>query len=557
MNNLTIKHLFEESVRKNANNNCLSFVNSNPSTYSEVNNKVKELSARFQSLGVKKKDKVAILSENSPEWGITYLAAVSIGAVAVPILNDFSSSEIQTIINHSQSKVLLVSKKMQSKLVDIDKYDELKYVLDINSKSILQDFSKCSENEIIDYEITRRNKSQLKPVDVLEDDLAVIIYTSGTTGTSKGVMLSHKNIASNVITSYKVQEIKPSDRFLSILPLPHTYECTVGFLLPIAYGAAIYYISGPPTATVLIPALKKIRPTIMLSVPLIIEKIYNNKIAPKFRKGFVSKLYKIPPLRKMFNRIAGKKLMETFGGKIHFFGIGGALLDYTVEKFLFEAKFPYAIGYGLTETAPLIAGVNPNHTKFRSTGTAAPNVQLKIVNPNPETGEGEILAKGDNIMKGYYKNKKATKEVFTDDGWFKTGDLGVFDKDGFLYIKGRLKNMIVGPSGENIYPEEIESVINRHSLVSESIVYELKGKLVAKVHLNYEELEKRFSIFKSNMQDLHSDIEEHVNQILDDIKYNVNKEVNKFSRLALVMEHPTPFEKTPTQKIKKYLYISH
>ena len=290
----------------------------------------------------------------------------------------------------------------------------------------------------------------------------------------------------------------------------------------------------------------------MLTVPLIIEKIYFNKILPTFtEKKLIRLLYNIPIIRKKLNSIAGKKLYKTFGGEVKFFGIGGAKLNKTVERFLREASFPYAIGYGLTETAPLLAGANPKETVFESTGPPIENIELKINDPDPKTGEGEIWARGPNIMKGYYKEPKLTAEVLTEDGWFKTGDLGVLDKENNLFIKGRLKNMIVGASGENIYPEEIESVINNFRFVVESLVIQQKGKLVALVHLNIEELEKKYQVIRQDMADL---LEDKKQELLTELKEYVNSKVNKFSQINKVELQPVPFQKTATFKIKRFLY---
>jgi long-chain acyl-CoA synthetase len=302
----------------------------------------------------------------------------------------------------------------------------------------------------------------------------------------------------------------------------------------------------------LLPALAEIKPTIMLTVPLIIEKIYFNKILPAFRdKVALRLLYKIPLLRKKLNAAAGKKLISTFGGQLKFYGIGGAKLNKTVEKFLLEAKFPYAIGYGLTETSPLLAGANPQKSVFESTGPAIEDVQIIINNPDKETGEGEIWAKGPNIMKGYYKEPEMTSEVLTPDGWFKTGDLGTFDSENNLFIKGRLKNMIVGSSGENIYPEEIESVINNFRFVVESLVVQQKGKLVALVHINMEELEKKYQNLR---QDMTKQVETKVEEVLNELQIYVNSQVNKFSQIQKVVLQPVPFQKTATLKIKRFLY---
>lgn len=290
----------------------------------------------------------------------------------------------------------------------------------------------------------------------------------------------------------------------------------------------------------------------MLTVPLIIEKVYKGSVLPTINaKSITRRLYKFSPARKLLNRVAGKKLYKTFGGKLKFFGIGGAKLDPTVEKFLIEGKFPYAVGYGLTETAPLLAGFDSFKGKYQSTGPAMEGVTLKINNPDPVTGEGEIWAKGENVMKGYYKEPELTSEVLTEDGWFKTGDLGAFDADGYLFIKGRLKNMIVGASGENIYPEEIEAIINRFQYVLESVVVQQKGKLVAMVHFNMEELSARFESLKEQASQL---IDNHVEELKKELQYYVNSKVNKFSKLQMVVLQPEPFEKTATKKIKRFLY---
>jgi long-chain acyl-CoA synthetase len=421
-----------------------------------------------------------------------------------------------------------------------------------------------------------------------EDDLAAILYTSGTTGTPKGVMLSHKNIISNAISTLGIQKVDTSDRLLSVLPLPHTYECTIGFIIPFMTGATVYYLDKLPTPAVLLPAMAAVKPTMMLTVPLIIEKVYQNRVRPKLTGSpLMRTLTKFKPMRKFFHKVAGKKIYKAFGGSLHFFGVGGAKLDASTELFLRDAGFPYAIGYGLTETSPLLAGCSPKITKYRSTGFNLPNQEIMISNPDAETGEGEILAKGPNIMMGYYKEPEITKEVFTDDGWFKTGDLGVMDSDGYLFIKGRLKNIIISATGENIYPEDIEAVINSEHNVLESLVYEMKGKLVAKVHLNYDEIDQRYQHLKSMADQNYSELKESAGQSYQDLKDSagqsinelkesaaqmydqvqekvklrlaeiqekVNARLNRFSKLAVMEEQPEPFEKTPTKKIKRFLY---
>jgi long-chain acyl-CoA synthetase len=365
-------------------------------------------------------------------------------------------------------------------------------------------------------------------------------------------MLTHKNIVWTAQQSWLIQNIVPGDRFLSVLPLSHTFENTLGLILPVKYGANVNYLQKPPVASVLLAALKQVRPTVMLVVPLIVEKIYKTKILPEInRKTATRILYKIPVFRKLLNRVAGKKLYETFGGCLKFFGIGGAKLDDNVERFLMEGGFPLAIGYGMTESSPLLAGAGVGKTRFLSTGTPVVGVQIRIDNPDPKTGQGEIQAKGENVMLGYYKEPEITNETFTSDGWLKTGDLGYFDKDGNLYIKGRIKNMIVGSSGENIYPEEIESVINRMEYVLESLVVQQKGRLVALVHLNMEELEKKYQDMKSEAVTY---MNERAEELLKDIQRKVNEESNKFSQIQRIVLQQNPFEKTPTQKIKRFMY---
>lgn len=533
----TLPGLLENSFALYSENKALSYVNQEPYTYKSLQVEINKTITLLKEQNIGKGDKIAILSRNMPNWGITYFAITSIGGVVVPLLPDFHENEIKNIIEHSETKSIFISKLMYPK---IENYKSL-----FDSIIIIDDFeiSKSTEaNKIINDD---------KYI-VQEDDLASIIYTSGTTGKSKGVMLTHKNLVYNATQVLTIEPVISRHRFLSILPLSHTYENTLGLILPLLQGASVYYLEKPPTASALIPAMKKIKPTHILSVPMVIDKIYRNQILPKFNGSKVlSILYKIPPIRKVLNKLAGNKLKETFGGKLEFFGVGGAAIDPTVEKFLREAKFPYAIGYGLTESAPLLSGANPHVVKYRGTGPAMNGVEVKIHNPNPKTGEGEVWAKGDNIMKGYYKEPELTKEVITPDGWLKTGDLGYFDKDNFLFLKGRIKNMIVGASGENIYPEEIESVINNFKFVLESIVVQQKGKLVALVQFNHEELEKHFQYLK---EEAVAFARKKTEELKVELQEYVNSRVNKFSRIYLVIPQTIPFEKTATQKIKRYLY---
>jgi len=536
---LTFPAIFDESVKKYGEADFLSFVDEKPLTYNNVGDEINKLKVLLTRHGIKKGDRLALLSVNMPNWGISYLATTFLGAVVVPILPDFHESEIENILKHSGAKGIFVSDKLRSKIEHLDCKD-LSLCLRIEDFSILKSDTDLPEAEVPDNAL------------VGEDLLATIIYTSGTTGKSKGVMLSHKNICSNAMASRKLQNITVGDRMLSILPMSHVLENTLGFILPMIGGACTFYLPQAPTPAVLLPAMQKVKPTIMLSVPLIIEKIFKLRVRPKLTKSPVLRtMYKVGPFRKLLHRAAGKKLMKSFGGELKFFGIGGAKLDATVEQFLIDAKFPYAIGYGLTETAPLLAGANPGCGRLQSTGPAIDGVEIKINEPDSISGEGEIWARGDNVMLGYYNEPEITAEVLTEDGWFKTGDLGSFDKNDYLYIKGRLKNMIVGASGENIYPEEIESVINNFRYVIESVVIQQKGKLVALVHFNREELETRYQHLKDEITD---HIEQKLEELQNELHDYVNSRVNKFSQLKAVVVHIEPFEKTATHKIKRFVY---
>lgn len=547
---LTLPALFKSSVEKYADKTSIVFAGEKNYTYREMGVDVEFLAEMLLELGVSKGDKVAILSTNMPNWGKVFFAISLVGAVAVPILPDFHTKEIHTIIEHSESKLLFISEGLYNSISDETK-ELLSGMVMMDNFAIIPKGTPSSHLKLLESSLPLV-VSKYKDVEVEEEDLASIIYTSGTTGSSKGVMLTHKNLVWTARQSRTLQEINSDDRFLSILPLSHTLENTVGFLLPIMYGASVHYLHKPPVASVLMPAFKQVKPTTMLSVPLIIEKVYKAKVLPKFQKNALMRaLSSFGPTRKVLHKVAVKKLAESFGGQIRFFGIGGSKLDVAVERFLFEGGFPYAIGYGLTETAPLLAGAVGNTRAVGSTGVAMEGVTLRIADPDPKTGEGEIQAKGENVMKGYYKAPELTKEVFTEDGWFRTGDRGVFDRNNRLFIKGRIKTMIVGSSGENIYPEEIESVINKMRFVLESLVVEKKGKLVAMIHLNMEEVEEQFQHLKSEARQY---IATRSEEILQEIHKKVNQEVNKFSRISQVVLQPMPFERTPTKKIKRFLY---
>ncbi len=500
-------------------------------TYGSFKKKCDEISRRLSRYGIGAGDKVAILSQNMPNWTVAMFSLVPFGRISVPILPDSSENEVTNILNHSGSKAIFISKKFLPKLSK-ECSDKMDLVIDIET-----------------FEIIKRNDEAFtcdgKTAQPGPDDIATLIYTSGTTGNAKGVMLSHRNLCQNIIASLHAHKCTEKDVWLSILPMAHTYELSIGVLYPIFVGACVYYIQKPPTPTVLLSAMKTVRPTVMLSVPLIIEKIYKNSVLPTIRHSRVLKWMKrhTPTL---LCRLIGMKLKATFGGRLKFFGIGGSKLDIKVEEFLKKAKFPYAIGYGLTETAPLICNAGVKYTKPGSTGVAAYGVTVKLMNVNPETGEGEIVCKGDNVMLGYYKDPARTRSVFTDDGWFRTNDLATVDEKGRYYIKGRLSNMILGPSGENIYPEEIESVINNMDEVNESVVLERNGRLVALVQFN----DNIINWNQEGEDQFFEKLEARKQAILN----YVNRHVNKSSKINDVEVVKEPFEKTATQKIRRYKY---
>ena len=500
-------------------------------TYHEFKMKCDSISKLLTQYGIGAGDKVAILSQSMPNWSVAYFSTVVFGRISIPILPDSSENEVTNILNHSESKVMFVSQKLASKLSK-EAMDKLTLVIEMDTFEIL----KADEDKF-----TCDGRATVPT----PEDIAAIIYTSGTTGSAKGVVLSHRNLASNVITCYHSCPRGEKDRWLSILPMAHTLEMTLSMLYPMFCGSTVYYLPKPPVASLLLKAMKVVKPTTILSVPLIIEKVYRNSVLPTIKKSRTL-TWMNENMNGLMCRIIGMKLKKTFGGCVSFFGIGGAKLDPEVEAFLLKAKFPYAIGYGLTETSPLLGYAMKGWRTVGSFGYPVYNVQLKLHNINPETGEGEVVAKGPNVMLGYYKDPQRTKSVFTEDGWFRTNDLAIQDEKGRFFIKGRRNNMILGPSGENIYPEEIESVINNVEGVADSIVVERNGRLVALVQLD------------ENMIEWDKESEDKIYEKLDKYKSKllslVNRNVNKTSQVSSVEVMKEPFEKTATQKIRRFKY---
>ena len=539
----TIYEIVRNSVEEFSSRIAFSMLGGEDVSFKEVGERIEHVQELLLNAGVGAGDKVAILSSSMPNWGVSYFAVTTAGMIAVPILPDFTSSELDLIIEHSEAKAILVSDKLYAKLSK-EVVEKMNVV--IRTKGL---------NPIAQHVTERAEKRIPQP-----EDLAAIIYTSGTTSKPKGVMLTHRAISMQLTVIPPLFDYNKEDVLLSILPLSHTYECTLGMIYPFSRGAHVYYMDRPPVASALMPALQQVRPT------LIMEKVYRGKVRPTFEKSALLRtLYGWAPTRKLLHKAAGKKLKELFGGRMRLFAIGGAKFDSEAERFLLESGFPYGIGYGLTETAPLLAGAVGKMVRVGSTGPALQGVELRLDNVNPATGQGEIVAKTPCCMSGYYKNEDATRDAFTEDGWFRTGDLGSIAKDGWVFIKGRLKNMIVGPSGENIYPEDIEEVLNSNPVVAESVVTEENGKLVALVHFDMAALEARYDVFKKMVSDgkeqlgqKYATSKEQIAEKMEEIKRElvtyVNSKVNRFSQITKVIDNGCEFEKTPTKKIRRFVY---
>ncbi len=522
-------------------------------TYTRLASKVRAVSQYLIELGIKKGDRICIFAESSPMWMIFYLGLTSIGGIAVPILPGFSSKEAVVAMKDSECKGICAQKKqfesvqdyvLENKLL-VFRVDDLFHIPAEIAEQIGTRYS-FADAPGRDITNTKYNVKKLHEIALEESDIASIIYTSGTTGASKGVVLTQMNLLRNAdraVFAYCISQ--PGWRVLSILPMSHVYEFSLGHLLCLMSGFEIFFLGRPVAVSILLPALQKVKPNVMMTVPLIIEKVYKSAVAPlitnggKYEKFYTNKL-----TRKLIAKVIGSKLMQAFGGELKFFGIGGAALDPEVMRFLTLANFPYALGYGLTETSPHIAGNGPKTHCYPYVGKPNPDADMKLLNINEE-GVGEIVVKGPQVTSGYYHNDELNRESFTEDGYFRTGDLGYFSKEGYLLLKGRIKTMILGPAGENIYPEQIESVINNMPYVDESLVVEQDGGLHGLIKLNVD-------LFKKNMkpENLHDALVEYVQSL----RGKINKELSAQNRLDSVELQEEDFEKTSTQKIKRFLY---
>jgi long-chain acyl-CoA synthetase len=552
----TLNLLLEESSQAFRDLPAAGFAFQPPTLYGEFHNIALDVAALLKERGIKKGDRVAILADNSPQWGMAYFGIIRLGAIAVPILPDFPEGDVKHILNEVGATILFTTQRQMEKLYELSG-NKLKTVItlddtvDPNNLLLTLPFNRFLLQA---KELPEKQKALATDL-AAPEDIASIIYTSGTSGHAKAVMLSHKNFISNVRSTLSIFPDEPVQgwTFLSILPMSHAYEFTISFLVPLATGCRIVYAGKTPTPTVLERICKHEHPSIMCMVPMVMEKIYKKKVLPAISANiFMRAAMKLPLVRQKILQNIGRKLGIFFGGKLKFVAIGGAALNLEVERFLAEADFPYLVGYGLTEASPLVSAgpYGDPSIALGSSGKPVQDVKVRISNPRPETGLGEIQIKGPNVMRGYRDNPEATKEVLSPDGWLATGDLGFLDPQGNLVIKGRSKSVIVLSHGENIYPEAIEEKINAYQHVVESLVRERNNRLEALVYLDYELIDKETQ-GKNQARQL-----AHIAEILAEVKRQVNQQLPQYAQLAQVREHREAFTKTATHKIKRYLYTS-
>ncbi len=517
-------------------------------TFAQVGERIEGLQQFFKAQGVKKGDKIALIGRNMSSWGVTYLAVITYGAVVVPILPEFSSSDIHHIVNHSESKLLFCT-DLQFDRVDDTQMPHLEAIISITGYRVMVERKKSVKTvfekslPLLNGDGSKFNINRLMFETFGSEDLAVLSYTSGTSGFSKGVMLPHRSIWSNVVFARDTFDIHPGDRLVSFLPLAHAYGCLFEYLWPFTEGCHITFLTRTPSPQIITEAFRDVKPHLILAVPLILEKIFKKRIQPKLESTRMKALLMIPGVNKLIYRKINNSLIEVFGGEFSEMIIGGAALNKDVELFLRKIGFPFTIGYGMTECGPLISYAPWQQSRTHSAGSVVNRMQVKIDSPDPYQEVGEILVKGENTMLGYYKNSEATDEIFDSEGWLHTGDLGVTDELGFIYIRGRSKNMILGASGQNIYPEELEALINNLDYVQESLVREHDGKLEALIYPDYE------------LADLQGLDTVTLEKKIQDIKVKANALLPAYANLSKVTLFPTEFEKTPKKSIKRYIYL--
>lgn len=543
----TLIGYIEQSIRKNWDIEALSNYKEKGYTYREIAEKILRLQIFFKDSGIKEGDKIALVGRNSANWCVVYLASVTYGAVIVPILPDFKSDDLNNLVNHSDAVLLFVDDKIFEGL-DIDKLPLIQVAISVDDFSVITartdeikiKYLATEEKFIKAYPSLR--KEDFKFSDITNDKLAVISYTGGTTGFSKGVMITHNSLAANVRFAQTHMPLQPGDPLVSFLPLAHTYGCAFEFLFPFTIGCHITILSKTPSPQIIVQAFKEIRPRLILSVPLVIEKIFKKQLLPVIGKPHMKLLLAIPGINKIIRGKIKEKLVETFGGRFHEIVIGGAAFNAEAEKFFRKIGFPFTVGYGMTECGPLISYTSWNTTKLGGSGKPVDTLEVTIDSSDPQKEIGEIILRGENVMLGYYKNEKATREIIDENGWMHTGDLGIMDNEGNIFIKGRSKSMLLGPSGKNIFPEEIEAVINNMDYVSESLVIMDDGKLVGLIHPDFDMLKK------DNISD------EKFAEMLDGIRKSVNDKIPEFMAVTKFRIHPEEFAKTPKRSIKRFLY---
>ena len=539
--------LIENSIKKNWDRPALSNYQGATLKYSDMARRMAKLHIAFEQCGLKKGDKVAICSRNQAHWGVSFLAAMTYGAVPVPILHEFKPGNIHYLVNHSEAKVLFVDDVIWEGLT-ADEMPDLHVVVQINTFKFL--FARTDElwqvREHLNESFGRQYPDHFGPEDVdyyedSADELALINYTSGTSGFSKGVMIPYRALWSNVHFAYEAEpQMNQESEVVAMLPSAHMYGMMFEFLFEITIGAHVHFLTRVPSPKVIMKAFSEIHPHIIIAVPLIIEKIYKSKLKPLIDKNKF--FFKIPGLDKLVQKKFRDELVNTFGGRFEEVILGGAAFNPEVEAFFHKIGFPYTVGYGMTECAPIIAYAHWNQVRPGSCGRTVPNMEIRIDSEDPSRVPGEVQVRGANLFLGYYKNEEATSQCFTEDGWFRTGDMGVMDADGYLFLRGRSKCMILGPSGQNIYPEELEAVINNVNYVVDSLVIEDGGSLTALVYPDYHQGEL-------DGMDREA-LEKRISGLLPEI----NKEIPNYAQIKKIEFLPEDFERTPKRSIKRYLY---
>ena len=540
--------LFEESFKKNWDRPALSNYNQTTLYYKDVARKIAELHLFFEACGLKPGDRVAVCSKNQANWGVAYLAAMTYGAVVVPILHEFQPANLRHLVSHSESRIFFVGDNIWSGLSELD-LPGVEVVINLNDFQVVRSLNPVASvaMEGMEARMKERYPNGFSAADIRyfvdsPNELALISYTSGTSGFSKGVMIPYGALVSNIQFAHEAEpQMDCNSRMVSMLPTAHMYGMIFEFLFEMTLGAHVFFLTRLPSPKVILEAMASVKPDTIIAVPMIIEKIYKSMLLPFISKKRIKLMLNMPVLDKMVKNKIRENLVQAFGGKFGEVIIGGAPFNREAEAFFKRINFPFTIGYGMTECAPIITYVHWDKTKLYSCGKAAPRMRIKIDSEDPKKIPGEVLVKGDNVFLGYYKNEMATKEAFVD-GWFRTGDMGVVDGDGYLYLRGRCKSMILGPSGQNIYPEEIESILNNMPYVVESLVIEDDFKLVALVYPDFEQAEED-GLDREQLQE----------KLTEDMAL-ANLELDQYCKLSRVEIVDQEFEKTPKRSIKRYLY---